>query len=163
MEMEYRYATFEGLQIKDLRVPGDRIELPTRGFSVFRYSISAGRGDWRAKRAYRAGIGLNNPLIPVSVVDRLSSKMLPPSRSFCYVEAGNLVISAIKKSDLDSAVLLRVYDIEGSATQARVDFLNQQPDFREEYLLEEDAGPPGQRLLKLGPYGIKTVKTQVSK
>jgi alpha-mannosidase len=53
-------------------------------------------------------MGLTNPLLPVSVVDGISRKALPPSKSFCSLTQDNLVLSALKKSDLDSSLLLRV-------------------------------------------------------
>src|SRR5512135_2594636 len=105
---------------------------------MFRYSLSSGAGDWKAARAYRAGMNWNNPLLPVSVVDTISAKSLPPSRSFCSVKAENLVISALKKSDLNSAVLLRTYEIEGAPVETPVEFLGQPCTFGEVNLLEED-------------------------
>jgi len=135
---------------------------PSRTY-VFRYSLSSARGDWKAGKAYRAGMDFNNPLLPVSVVDRISRKSLPPSRSFSALGAPNLVISAVKKSDLDSAILLRVYETEGSPAETEVTFLGQKREFREVNLLEEDAGPAGQQLLKASPYAIKTIKIQLSR
>ncbi len=139
------------------------MQYPPVGTYVFRYSLSAGRGDWKAVKAYRNGMNLNNPLLPVSVVDRISPKSLPPAQSFSAVSSGNLVISAIKKSDLDSTILWRAYEIEGSVAETTVEFLGQKREFREVNLLEEEAGPPGQRILKTGPYAIKTLKLKVSK
>jgi alpha-mannosidase len=139
------------------------MQYPPAGSYVFRYAISASSGDWIAAKAYRTGMDLNNPLLPVSVIDRISSKAMPPSQSLCMLGAGNLVISAIKKSDLDSAILLRAYEIEGSPAETTVEFLNQRLEFREVNLLEEDAGPPGQTLLKLGACTIKTLKFQPAK
>lgn len=103
----------------------------------------------------------NNALLPVSVVDRISHKSLPSSQSFCSLSAGNLVLSAVKKSDLDSGILLRVYDIEGAPAQTPVEFLGRVREFRELNLLEEDLGPSGQRQLTSGPYAIKTLKVQL--
>jgi alpha-mannosidase len=139
------------------------MQYPPSGTYVFRYSLSSARGDWKAGKAYRAGMDFNNPLLPVSVADRISRKSLPPSRSFSALGAPNLVISAVKKSDLDSAILLRVYEIEGSQAETAVEFLGQKREFREVNLLEEDAGPAGQQLLKASPYAIKTIKLQLSR
>ncbi len=139
------------------------MQYPPAGTYVFRYSISAARGDWKAGKPYRIGMDLNNPLLPVSVVDRISSKPLPPSQSLASVDSPGLIISAIKKSDLDSSTLLRVYEIEGSPAETGINFLGQQRAFCEVNLLEEDAGPAGQRLLKAGPFAIRTVRIQTAK
>ena len=53
---------------------------PPPGRYVFRYVLSSDPGDWKATKAYRAGMGLTNPLLPVSVVDTVSRKSLPPSQ-----------------------------------------------------------------------------------
>ena len=139
------------------------MQYPPCGTYVFRYSLSSARGDWKAGKAYRAGMDFNNPLLPVSVADRISRKSLPPSRSFSALGTPNLVISAVKKSDLDSAILLRVYEIEGSQAETAVEFLGQKREFREVNLLEEDAGPAGQKLLKASPYAIKTLKLEINR
>ncbi len=139
------------------------MQYPPVGTYVFRYSLTASRGDWKSGKAYRTGLDFNNPLLPVSVVDRISSKSLPPSSSFLSLDAGNLVVSAVKKSDSGPAVLVRMYEIEGSSAETAVEFLGQRRGFREVNLLEEDAGPDGQTLLKAGPYQIKTIRLQASK
>ncbi|MBM3333538.1 hypothetical protein FJY63_02645, partial [Candidatus Sumerlaeota bacterium] len=87
------------------------LRYPPPGTYVFRYSISSAPGDWKASKAYRTGMNWNNPLLPVSVVDDVSKKTLPPTRSFCSVKQDNLVISALKKADLEPAILLRLYEI----------------------------------------------------
>ncbi len=51
---------------------------PPAGTYMFRYSLSSGVGDWKSVRAYRTGIASTNPLLPVSVVDSISRKSLPP-------------------------------------------------------------------------------------
>jgi len=139
------------------------MQYPPAGTYVFRYSLSAARGDWKAAKAYRTGMDFNNPLQPVSVVDRLSSKSLPPTRSFGSFTADNLVLSAVKKADQDASILVRLYEIEGRAAETPAEFLGQKREFREVNLLEEDTGPAGQRLLKLGPCQIKTIKLQASR
>lgn len=145
--------------VRDQRVTS--MQYPPVGIYVFRYSISAARGDWKAGKAYRTGMDFNNPLLPVSVVDRISRKSLPPSRSFLTLAAGNIVVSALKKADSGSGILLRVYEIEGSEAETGVEFLGQQREFQELNLLEEDVGSSGQRSLKAGPYAIKTVRLQL--
>jgi len=134
------------------------LHYPPPGTYVFRYSLSSGPGDWKESKAYRVGLDWNNPLLPVSVVDALSSKSLPPTASFCSLNKNNLVISALKKSDIGSSVVLRVYEVEGSAAETPVEFLGRPRAFTEVNLLEEDVAQAPGRGVRAGPYGIKTIK-----
>jgi alpha-mannosidase len=139
------------------------LTLPPAGRYVFHYSLSSGKGDWAAAKAYRAGMALNNPLIPVSPADDLSLKSLPPSQSFCSLESANLVVSALKKADQDEAVILRAFEMEGTAADTSVQFLNQARSFREVNLLEEDLGSAEQKALRVRPHEIRTLKLRVEK
>ena len=142
-------------------VRGDEVSsiyYPPRGHYVFKYSLSSGPGDWKAFRSYRVGLSFNNPLIPVSVVDEISAKSLPPTRSFCSVEGDNLVISALKKAEADSSIILHLYEIQGTKSETPVTFLGKQQAFHETDLREQELRSGEQRILRLSPYEIKTVK-----
>ncbi|HEX2711978.1 MAG TPA: glycoside hydrolase family 38 C-terminal domain-containing protein, partial [Candidatus Acidoferrales bacterium] len=134
------------------------VEMPPAGKYVFHYSLSSGEGNWGAAKSYRAGMALNNPLIPVSAADDLSQKSLPPSQSFCSFESGDLVVSALKKAESGPGVVLRVYETEGSPAESPVDFLGQARRVREVNLLEEETPSVEQQRLKAGPYEIKTLE-----
>jgi hypothetical protein len=141
-------------------VRGDTVgslHYPPPGTYVFRYSLSSAAGDWKTAKAYRAGLNWNNPLLPISVVDTISAKSLPATRSFCLVQADNLVISALKKADLGPGILLRVYEIEGTEAASKVEFLGGARSFAEVNLLEEDLNVPALQLLRIGSHQIKTV------
>ncbi len=140
---------------------GDEItsmHYPPPGTYVFRYSLSSGPGDWKKSKAYRSGINWNNPLLPISVADEITSKSLPPTRCFCSLGQDSLVLSALKKADLGPAILLRVYEIEGSTVKTPVEFLGRRATFGEVNLLEEGLGGTSQKELRSGPYAIKTIK-----
>ncbi len=142
-------------------VRGDEVtsmQYPVPGKYVFRYSLSASKGTWQAAKAYRFGMGMTNPLLPVSVADDLSEKSLPPTKSFCSLEQDSLVISALKKSDMDGSILLRVYEIEGAPVKSAVQFLGRPAAYGETNLLEEDLSRTERRLLEAGPHSIRTLK-----
>jgi len=142
-------------------VRGDEVaslHYPPPGTYVFRYSLSSSPGDWRQSKAYRAGMGWNNPLLPVSVVDTISRKSLPPTVSFCSLKQDSLVLSALKKSDGEPSVLLRVYEMEGRPVETPVQFLGRTWVFREVNLLEEDLDQPERDMLRSGPYALRTIK-----
>ncbi len=147
-------------------VRGDEItsmHYPPPGKYVFRYSLSAERGDWKAAKAYRGGMGLTNPLAPVSVVDTMSAKSLPATNSFCSLPQENVIVSALKKADRDSSLLLRLYDIEGAPVETSVQFLGASPTFSETNLLEEDLPAQQRQVIQAGPYAIRTLKIRADK
>jgi alpha-mannosidase len=71
----------------------------------------------------------------------------------------HVVLSAVKKSDLEGAVLVHLYEIAGQGAETPVQFLGRNREFREVNLLEENSGAAG-RVLKIKPYEIRTVKIE---
>jgi alpha-mannosidase len=138
------------------------MDYPPKGTYTFRYSLSSGSGDWRAAKSYRRGMNFNSPLIPISVVDDISQKSLPPSQSFFSTESDTLVLSAIKKADTDDSIVLRVFEEEGAPVATPVTFLGRTRTFQETNLLEEAPGQVEQRRLAAKPYEIKTIKLRIN-
>jgi len=135
------------------------IHFPAPGHYEFKYSISSGAGGWKSMKSYRAGANFNNALIPVSVLDEISPKSLPPNHSFFSVHGDNLVLSALKKEEgPDSSIVMRLYEIQGLKAETPVTFLGSERQFRESNLLEGDSGPANQRVLRMNPFEIKTIK-----
>ena len=128
---------------------------------TFRYSLSSAAGDWRAAKAWRAGMAFTNPLLPVSVVDSVSRKSLPPTQSFCSVTQDGVVISALKKADADAAPVLRVYDIEGVPVNTAIRFLGRNVAFTESNLLEEEVSKQVRTVLEAGPNTIRTLRLRL--
>jgi hypothetical protein len=134
------------------------VQVPPVGTYVFRYSLSSGRGNWAAAKSYRLGMGFSAPLIPVTSVDRLSSKSLPAAQSFCSFGADNLVVSAVKKAEHEEAVVLRIFEAEGSQARTPIEFLGHRCGFRAVNLLEEDDRSGEQETLRVNPCEISTVR-----
>jgi alpha-mannosidase len=137
------------------------LQVPPVGTYVFRYSLSSGQGDWTAAKSYRLGMGFSTPLVPVTSVDGLSSKSLPPSRSFCSLAADNLVVSAVKKAQRDGAIVLRVFEMEGTRAQTPIEFRGRKSVFRTANLLEEGGRSGDQEVLRVNPYEISTVRLSI--
>lgn len=135
---------------------------PPANAYVFHYSFTSGPGDWAAAKSWRAGMAFNTPLIPASSANELSQKSLPPMRSFCSVDADNLVITALKKADREEAIVLRVFEIRGDSAESPVKFLGQNRKFRKANLLEEVGPTPEGDVLRVGPYEISTVKLPIT-
>jgi hypothetical protein len=137
------------------------IPLPPAGQYVFRYSLSSGAGDWKVAKSYRAGMAFSNPLVPVTSVDELSVKSLPPTRSFCSLGADNLVVTALKKAERDGVIVLRAVEMDGVPAETSVEFLGRKGRFRMLNLLEEDVSPAEKDTLRVKPYEISTVRVSV--
>ncbi|MCL5280375.1 MAG: glycosyl hydrolase-related protein [Planctomycetes bacterium] len=134
------------------------LTVPPAGTYVFRYSLSSAKGTWAAAKSYRAGMAFNTPLIPVSSVDPLAQKPLPPTHSFCSLAAENLVVSAVKKAERDGAIVLRLFEMEGTRAQTPVEFLGRKTAVRAVNLLEEEDPAGAQEILRVKPYEISTVR-----
>ena len=139
----------------------DSMQYPPLGSYTFRYSITSGRGDWRANKSFRTGMDFNSPLMGISVVDDISRKTLPPTRSFLSLDVDNVVLSAVKKADLDGDIVVRLYENMGRAVTTPLSFLGINRDFRDVNLLEEPSRQNTQRALSVEPYEIKTVKLRI--
>jgi alpha-mannosidase len=158
-----RAEMLRGVRFTSVKVAsGDRMgsmNYPPPGTYKFRYSLVSHPGTLKQALVWRQGLDFNNPLLPVEVADDISHKSLAPTRSLLSLDGDNLVLSAVKKSETDPAVVVRAYEIAGASGGTRIDFLGQARSFREVNVLEEEPGAPAQ-VLKFKPYEIRTVKLQ---
>ncbi|GIE77120.1 alpha-mannosidase [Actinoplanes philippinensis] len=83
---------------------------------TFRYSLTAGPGDWRRAGFVRAGQESNHPLIAAPVPATPGD--LPPRLSLGSVEPANAVLSALKP-DRDQ-ITARIYETSGTPARARI-------------------------------------------
>jgi alpha-mannosidase len=103
-------------------------------------------------------MAFSTPLIPVTSVNSLSEKPLPPEKSFLSLDADDLVLTALKKADGGPAIVLRAFEIQGNTAESSILFLGQQHTFRQANLLEEDTSTGEQKTLHVQPYDIDTLK-----
>jgi alpha-mannosidase len=136
-------------------------QYPPAGTYAFRYSLSSASGDWRTARAWQAGMNFTNSLLPVSVLDTISHKSLPPSQSFFSTDQPGLILSALKKADRDGSLIFRVYDVSGESGPTPIRLIGRLVEFTTTDLLEDDSGMPATSSLKARPYGIETLKTRI--
>ena len=134
------------------------LQQPPAGTYVFRYSFTSGRGDWAARQAWRSGMQFNTPPIPVTAVNDVGAKTLPPERSFLALDAADVVVTALKKSYLGNAIVLRAFDERGRAVETPVRFLGKETPFRAANLLEEETGSNDEKSLRFRPFEIQTVR-----
>jgi alpha-mannosidase len=156
-----RTEMVRGTRFTSVKVVRDNLataqHYPPAGTYTFRYSVSSAAGDWRATRAWQASMGFNNPLLPVSVVDTISRKTLPPVKSFFSTAQPGVILSALKKADRDDSIVARVYEIAGTSESTPIRWLDQPATFSETDLMEESGAAPSTSLT-LRPNGIHTLK-----
>jgi len=133
------------------------VEQPPAGDYVFHYSITSGKGNWAAQRSWQNGLGFNNPLIAVESADEINPKTLPAEQSFLNLKGDNLVVTALKKSDIGNGMVLRFYDVTGKGGSTPVNFLGQNRTVQTTNLLEESDKSPASETITVKPYQIDTI------
>ena len=134
------------------------LQQPPAGTYAFRYSFASGRGDWIARQAWRSGMQFATPPIPVEAANDVGPKSLPAERSFLSLDAPDVVVTALKKSDNGNAIVLRAFDERGQAVETPIRFLGNETPFRAANMLEEETGKADLKRLKFNPYEIQTVR-----
>jgi alpha-mannosidase len=134
------------------------IEQPAAGTYVYRYSISSGKGNWVATKAWQQGMGFNMPLLSVVSEDELSPKTLPAEQSFLFVPGDNLVVTALKKADQGDGIVARFFNETGESTETSVNFLGEKWGVRPVNMLEEPTSSGNEQTLRVLPFEIDTVE-----
>lgn len=132
-----------------------------RGEHDLLYSLFPHGGSWKEAGTHRRGYELNNPLI--AKIGMVHPGTLPAANSFIRVEPENVVLSAIKKETgyYNRAMILRVYETFGQATDAKVEFPWDveawETDLIERPLSKIESGDK-MLILRLKPFEVKTLK-----
>ena len=156
-------GVFRGEMVRGTRftsakvVSGDQVDsmhYPPAGDYVAHYSIGSAVGDWKKNKVYRLGRDLNNPLLPIEVVDDISAKTLPASQSFLKTSNDSLVFSALKKQGRGTNLIARWYENEGVSAPLVLKFLGKTVESAPVNLLEE----PMNASKTIRPYEIRSVK-----
>jgi alpha-mannosidase len=101
-----------------LRSSSDPDPAPEMGRHVIRWALRPHVGKWSASDATREGAGFN---LPFNVVGTTRQQgRLPASKSFAEILTPNVMLSALKKAEDSDAVVVRLYEMEGRATTARL-------------------------------------------
>jgi len=131
------------------------------GDHTFTFSLYSHQPGW--KHGYREGVQSNNPLIAMQQKAKDEQAELPETKSFLSIAPENVIVTAVKKSEDGSDVIVRFYEMEGqSGRRAELRLDAPLSDARRTNLIEEDAGPlkhdPKSATLDARPYSIETVK-----
>ncbi|ADJ25711.1 glycoside hydrolase family 38 [Dehalogenimonas lykanthroporepellens BL-DC-9] len=148
---------------------------------TYEYSVYPHRGDWRQARSYRAGHEVNTGLTAFQLqLSPHRRKILPEAFSFIEASPDNIIVSACKRAEDGSGVILRLYEAGGEETEAVIrmfhpvngasagiepmenDLIRQPSAVRLVNLMEQDIGPvtheQGRIVLEFKPFEIISLK-----
>jgi alpha-mannosidase len=106
------------LRLTLLRSPTWPDENADRGRQQFRYALYPHAGSWKQAQTVRRGYELNDPLKAEQVFPHTGS--LPAEHSWASIENPNVTLTAIKKAEDSDALIFRMYEWAGEATQVKL-------------------------------------------
>jgi len=118
-DSKYGYdAVGNTLRITLLRSPTWPDAEADRGHQHFVYSIYPHTGSWKQAQTVRRGYELNDPLKAQQVFAHTGT--LPAEHSFASIENPNVTLTAIKKAEDSDALVFRMYEWAGTATEVKL-------------------------------------------
>ncbi|MGA8531101.1 MAG: glycoside hydrolase family 38 C-terminal domain-containing protein, partial [Acidobacteriaceae bacterium] len=111
-ESKYGYdAVGHLLRLSLLRSPVSPDPNADRGHHHFSYALYPHAGDWKQALTVRRGYEFNYKLQALQVDAHTGA--MPPAYSFFSTDAPNVVVTAVKKSEDNNALIVRMYEWAG--------------------------------------------------
>jgi alpha-mannosidase len=148
--------------LRSPQMPAPDNHIADQGAHEFTYSLYAHAGGWKAGNTMRQGYELNYPLIPV--VSQPHAGPWKAKLGFARIDAGNVILTVLKKAEDDDGLIFRFYEFEGKATEVRLQLPRKAFSAVETNLMEKRGQPvtissSGRELvIPTGPNEIKTVE-----
>jgi len=161
-DSKYGYdALGNTLRITLLRSPTWPDAEADQGHQHFTYALYPHTGTWKQAETVRRGYELNTPLIATQVMPHTGS--LPPTHSFASVENKNVTLTAMKKAEDSDALVFRMYEWAGTASQVKLHVPTGAQYAVESNLMEKVEGPhlplsADTVTVPIKPYEILTVQ-----
>jgi alpha-mannosidase len=163
-ENKYGYdAKGSALRLSLLRSPEWPDPHADEGTHHFSYAFYPHAADWK-QDTFRRGYEFDYKLITEQVPPHDGE--LPRQWSFLTVDAPNVIVTAIKQAEDSTAVLVRMYEIEGKKADVKLTFPRMVQSTSETNLMEQ----PGAALIAarntvnttISPYEIRTVMVNLA-
>jgi alpha-mannosidase len=106
------------LRLSLLRSPTWPDPKADQGHHRFRYALYPHTGDWKHAATMRRGYELNYPLMATQVEAHDGAE--PPEQFFLSLDNPNVTLTALKKAEDGSALLLRFYEWAGSTGEVEI-------------------------------------------
>lgn len=120
-ELLSKLRSLVGGRLGDLGPTIPTPEAQCLGVHTFEYSILPHEGTWRTSKAYREAYNFNVPLIAHETT--VHEGGLPAEASFLRVEPEALVVTAIKKAEMEDAFIVRFFNIASETVQGKIQTL----------------------------------------
>jgi len=118
-DSKYGYdAVGNTLRITLLRSPTWPDAEADRGHQHFVYALYPHTGSWKQAQTVRRGYELNDPLKAQQVFAHTGA--LPAEHSFASIENPNVTLTAVKKAEDSDALVFRMYEWAGTASQVKL-------------------------------------------
>ncbi|MBB5342916.1 alpha-mannosidase [Tunturibacter empetritectus] len=118
-DSKYGYdAVGNTLRITLLRSPTWPDAEADRGHQHFVYALYPHTGTWKQAQTVRRGYELNDPLKAQQVFAHTGT--LPAEHSFASIENPNVTLTAIKKAEDSNALVFRMYEWAGTASEVKL-------------------------------------------
>ncbi|MDZ7724484.1 MAG: glycoside hydrolase family 38 C-terminal domain-containing protein [candidate division KSB1 bacterium] len=129
------------------------------------YSVFPHTGDWRSGGTCRQACELNTPFLTRVGCLNSSAGHRPDTDSFLSCDKSNIIMSAVKKAEEGSGMIVRLYETDGIQTSVQLKVHGPIDSAFETNLLENIIGDIVIRgsylLFEIGPYEIKTLVVKV--
>jgi alpha-mannosidase len=165
-ESKYGYDTKGNvLRISLLRSPTSPDPEADQGEHHFSYSLYPHAGDWKQALTVRRGYEFNYKLQAQQVMAHEGT--LGPDHSYAAVDAKNVVLTAMKKTEDGDGLLLRFYEWEGQSGNVQLSVPPNAGSATLTNLMEEPSGSPlpivGNKVtLPVHPFEIVSVRVNYS-
>jgi alpha-mannosidase len=134
------------------------------GHHEFTYSLYPHGGGWKEGLTIRQGYELNYQLIALPVGIHQGTKA--PVQSFLQTSSENVIVTAVKKSEDDSALIFRFYEWAGKDGDVNIQLPGGAQSASETDLMEKPSGSlplkDGKVIVPTKPYEIKTIQVKFS-
>jgi len=130
------------------------------GNHSYQFSLTSNKGDWH--NSVHVGKQMNQPLLPVILDVDEPRKGLPSDYSFAGVDAENLVITTIKKSEDENNIIMRLVDMQGKTVHAGIHWFGKINGVNTTNIIEEEDKPLIEKTdeikLLIKPFSIETIR-----
>ncbi|MBF8295234.1 MAG: Alpha-mann mid protein [Bacteroidetes bacterium] len=154
------------LRMTALRSPTDPDPKADEGRHEFRYALFLHNGGWREGGSVRKGYEFNTPVVSIET-DQHAGR-LSAAHSFLQITNPDVVLTALKKSEDDNALVLRAYESAGKVLQTDLKLWQPMTSVHETDLIEWNPRECSGKLngsmtlsLEFKPTEIKTLKLNV--
>jgi alpha-mannosidase len=150
------------LRLSLLRSPDWPDPHADEGHHEFTYSLYPHGGTWRDAQTVRRGYELNCQLFARQTAKHQGT--FAPEHSFLQIQPDNVVLTAVKRAEDDSALIFRFYEWAGKEADVTLQLPSGAQSASETDLMERPTGglsvKNGALNVHTKPYEIKTVKVQ---